>query len=164
MKSLTLAACLLVACSLTAAAGRAESPWTYSPRTIACSFSELHVEMGTAQGGVIVVSASGRALISTNAAHGIVKPIDSHCKRIVIKTLPKPLLPRPSYPMNLGSSSDCTSRGPVLIHAHFLRTAGRPSGLYVSVRERRTGRFIIAGLITARQPAREYIGSTCVGR
>jgi hypothetical protein len=64
--------------------------------------------------------------------------------------------------MGVGVSYDCSSRDSVLIHARFLRSGGRVTGLYVSVRERRTSRFVAGGLFTLRG-AREYIGSTCVG-
>ena len=163
MKSLTLIACLMAAC-LTRTADAATSPWTYSTRTLVCSLTELQISFGTTKGGIFVVSNGRDVLLNAWAARGILKPINSHCKRLRPRTLPKPIVPRPSYPMGVGEDSECSSRGPVLIHARFLRSGERVTGLYVSVRERRTGRFIAAGLFSARGPARAHIGPTCVGR
>jgi len=163
MRLFALTACLAAACPSVVSAEGATSPFTHAPRTLVCSFTELRIGWGTSQGGVFVVTNGAAALINASAARGIVRRIDRYCKRIRTRTLPRPTLPLPNYPMAPGAGYECSSRGPVLIHARFLRTAGRLTGLYVSVRERRTGRFIAGGLFTLRG-AREYIGPTCVGR
>jgi hypothetical protein len=162
MKFLTFIACLAAACLSTTPAIGATSPWTYSPRTIVCSFSEIHVSFGTLEGGTFAVTNGGDTLFSASPARGIVRRMDSHCKLIRTRTLPKPVMPSASYPMGLGEEFDCSSRGPVLIHAHFLRTAGRLSGLYISIRERRTGRFIAAARFSERS-ARSSVPA-CVAR
>lgn len=162
MKFLTFTACLAAACVTAAAAGGASRP-TFSPRTIVCQVPSVYVTLGTAQGGAIVVEGGGYTLLNATPRFGTI--IDApRCKRIRTRAVPKPIVPRPNYPMGLGASSDCTTSAAVVIHAHFLRSAGRVTGLYVSVRIRRTGRFVVAGLLTARGRSREYIGPTCVAR
>lgn len=163
MKVFTIIACLAAACASAAYADVSRSGFTYSPLTIVCDVLEADVAMGTYAGGVITVSFASKPLL--NASPGFGMSFDKRrCKRVPTGILPKPVVPRPSYRMGTGEFYECATNRPVVIHAHFLRRAGRLSGLYVSVRLRPNGRWVAAGLVTFNGQGREYIGPTCVGR
>lgn len=162
MRALIIVACIGTACVSAAQAEISRSWLTYSPRTIACGVFEADVAMGTYGGGNIAVSFGGKPLLNASLAGTWIDT--RRCRRIRTRTVPKPVVPRPSYPMTQGEFYECPVSGPVVIHAHFLKSAGRLSGLYVSVRVRRTGRFVAAGVLTINRRGREYIGPTCKSR
>lgn len=163
MRALTIIACLAAACASAAYAGVSRSSFTYSPLTIVCNVIEADVSMGTYAGGVITVSFSSKPLL--NASPGFGMSFDKRqCKRVSIRTLPKPVVPRPSFPMGTGEYYECPTNRPVVIHAHFLRSSGRLNGLYLSVRLRGSGRWVVAGLLTFTGHGREYLGPTCIHR
>ena len=163
MKPFAIVACLAAACASAAYAGVSSSSFTYSPLTIVCDVIETDLVLGTYAGGNIIVSFASKPLL--NASPGFGLSFDKRqCKRIPTRTLPKPIIPRPSYPMGTGDSYECATNHPVIIHAHFLKTAGRLNALYVSVRLRASGRWVAAGLVTLKGHGRQYLGPTCIHR
>lgn len=163
MKAFVIAACLAATAAGVARADVSRTEFTYSPVTIACNVLEVDPSMGTYAGGVIWVNFNGKSLLSASPGFGI--SFDKRrCKRIHTATLPKPIIPQPSYAMSQGEDSECPVSRPVVIHAHFIKRAGRLDGLYVSVRLRRTGSWVAAGLVTVRGYGRVYYGPTCKTR
>jgi hypothetical protein len=168
MKTLTIAAFVAAVCFSAAQAGVSATRFTYSPVTIVCSAPEVDVYMGTYAGGNFTANFWGKPLLNASPGFGI--SFDKRrCKRIRTRTLPRPVVPRPNFPMQVGEDGECSTNPDfrnvaVVLHVHFLKRAGRLSGLYASVRVRRTGRFIAAALITLRGSGRGFWGSTCVSR
>jgi hypothetical protein len=163
MKTFAMAACLAAACASAARADVSRSEFTYSPVTIVCNVLEVDPAMGTYGGGVIYVNFNGKPLLNASPGYGI--SFDKRrCKRIRTATLPKPVVPRPSFAMSQGEDYECPVSRPVVIHAHFLKRAGRLDALYMSVRLRRTGSWVVAGLVNLRGHGREYLGPTCKSR
>lgn len=173
MKIAALAASLIAA-SIIAPSANGDEGLTFASRTIVCSTTDIFFSIFTLQGGGIVVRSGSDTLVnatprgaavdarlSSGGASARWVPANT-CKRLRVRTQPKPVIPRPSWPGQ--GSYDCPTQSPVVVHIHYLRTGGRVTGIYVSARVRRTGRFIVAGLLTARGTARYFIGGTCVAR
>ena len=148
---------------------------SYASRSILCKTSDIYFSIGVLPqgGGVIDVETGGKVLVNATPQGAVVdahlngstasaKWIDSRfCKKLRVRKKPKSVVPRPSYTGE--GSYDCSTGGPVVAHVHYLRTAGRVTGTYVSVRSRKTDRFVMAGVAGVRG-TRYFLGDTCVAR
>ncbi len=167
MKVVMLVACLAAACVGAARAEVSGSALTFAPTTVVCWLPDVQVSMGPYAGGIFSATATSQLLLTASQA-GITFD-RRRCKRVRTGKLPRPYVPQPNFTTRLGADADCTTNPnvrnvAVVIHAHFVKSAGRVFRIYGSVRIRRTGRFIAAGLISVRGSARVFWGSTCVIR
>lgn len=157
MKISTLAVCLVAACLAASTAGAKVVPVGFASRTIVCRTPDILFVFGTTGVGGMTISTAGDILLTAGPRGA---SVETACKRLRVRTQPKPVLPRPSF---LGGGSyDCTTPGTVVLHVQYLRSGGRVTGIYVSARVRRTGRFIAAAIVTNRGIERGFLGSTCV--
>lgn len=173
MKIAALVACITAAV-LFAPSADADSGLSFASRTILCRTTSITFTFSTLQGGAIGVRSGSDYLVTATPQGAAVDArlssggasarwVPAHvCKRLRVRTQPKAIIPRPSYSGD--THSECLTPNSIVAHIHYLRAGGRVTGIYVSVRAHRTGRFIVAGLLTARGTTRFFVGRTCVAR
>jgi hypothetical protein len=160
MKPIAVAVVASAAFLATTSASAKLVPVQFASRTIVCRTPDILFAFDIPARNISVTTA-GSPLLSAGLGGALV---ETRCRALRLRTLPKPVLPPGSYASSFGGDAgDCTTPGTVVLHFHYLRSRGRVNGIYVSAR-RRNGRFIAAALLTRRGTVRAFYGSTCVAR